>query len=137
MADEMKLELRAPGRSQRLNRVEQQVAAAPRCIRELGVFFHLAPHRSRQRPADGLLDQQIGLVGEPLAGASDRRLTAERVGDDVADRFEQTGLPDQKDRIAAVADKEAAHRARALDRIGFAVESAMRIDHEALGRVGL
>src|SRR5690606_10506809 len=94
------------------------------------VLLHLAPDRACQRAAYGLLDHQVAHVAD--AGAGDARLLAEPVPEDVAYGFAQAGFPDQEQRIAVVAGVEAAHGAGALDRIVLAVESAVRVDEDAL-----
>eukprot|EP01136_Pigoraptor_vietnamica_P028632 Opistho-1_new@86316 len=134
VAHEMQLQVRAPGVGELLQGGDQQVAAAARAEGQLGVLLHLAPDRARQRAADGLLDQQVGALRDHLAqaGAGQRGLLAEGVGDDVAYRLQHAGLPHQEQRVAVVADQVAAQRPRALDGVGLAVEATVRIDHEPL-----
>ncbi|MNF85473.1 hypothetical protein D3C84_678680 [compost metagenome] len=134
MSHQMDLQIVAPSPDQVLQGRHQFVAAAGGQVGELGVFFHLAPDRTGEGAANSPFEEGVGSVLDILAQtAGTGRFALEHVGDDVRDGFEYTGLPDDEQRVAAIAQEEASHRPRTLDGGGLVVQSAVGVDHQALG----
>src|SRR5205085_7822559 len=101
VADQVEFEGVAPGVGEYLDRVDKAVASAPSLERKAGVLLHLAPDRTRHGTSYHLLDRGVGLLADPFADACRRRLSDVAVGNNVSNRLEQPGLPNQEQRVAA------------------------------------